>query len=152
MTHALGVSRTFFYHLWLRAIFIRTPRFKPLLRAEFARECFYDQAGFLLKAGYYNAAVCIVRLAVEKALQRLMLIHPDWADHRSVPLSSMILLLAQKDVFSKGTKNRMNRWTQRANKCVHKTAIGKAAAISIVHDAEALRPIIDRAMRELLQR
>ena len=152
MSYALAVSRALFQQFWLRIVFTRRNRFKPLLRAEFAQECFFDQAGFLLKAGYYNAAVCMARLAVEKALHRLIMIHPDWQEYRCQTLTSRVMFLYQHEGISSQQKNRLNSWGRRANKYAHQTAVSRDAARKIVHEAELLRPLIARATESVLQK
>jgi len=105
------------YHWWLRLLYSRTPRFKPLLRAEFAHNCFYDQASFLLQAGYYNAAV-MARLAIEKQLQRLALISTDWQKYRCKTLSGRIIFLYSVGTIDLGAKRRLCKWSNQVNKFV----------------------------------
>lgn len=57
-------------------------RFKPLVRAAFAQGDQIDEARFLAEAGYYVAAACLCRTAIETQLRRAVCLSPLRQDVR----------------------------------------------------------------------
>ena len=152
MSLTFAISRTRFYQFWLRLWYVsaRTPRFQPLLRAEFANLCPFAQADFLYRAGYYNAAVCMSRFGVEKALLRLALITPNWRDHRAKTLNGRIQFLYHAGAIGTETRRQIERFSKRASKAVHETLIESRQAANVLAEGEALRPLIDAAFSRVL--
>lgn len=152
MAFPLSVSRSRFYQFWLRLWYVsaRTPKFKPLLRAEFANGDMLAQADFLFRAGYYNAAVCMTRFAFEKRLTRLALITPRWKEFRCKPTSGIAHFLYASEVIDCKTKRRFNNFYTKASKYAHSTIVEKFAAAKIIAEAESLMPVLDAATCQVL--
>ena len=141
------------YWWWFRFWYAsaRTPKFQPLLRAEFANGCPYNQADFLLRAGYYNAAVCMARFGVESDLKRLALITPEWKRFRSTSIGGVTAFLVRQGAITSETRNLLNKFARKANRYVHETRVDKVAAIHVVSEADELRPSIAAATARLLE-
>lgn len=147
----LSLSRNRAYLWWLRlwSVSARTLRHMRLSRTVASNDPIV-QSKCLLECGYYNAAVAMSRFAIEKRLDRLALITPDWEKFRAKRTESKILFTYKAGGFDKKSKRRLSRFSSRVNKYVHSTVIGRERACRIVREAEGLIPIFDKATAVLL--
>lgn len=146
------IARTRLYQWYLQARFAsaRTRRFQPLLRAEFANGDKYSEAEFLQRAGFYAAAVCVMRNAIENSLRRLALIGPDWRDVRRCGVESLASHLLKRRVLSDFDARMLSRFAGRANRAAHGAEVSRDQAAKTLRDGELVRGLIDAARRRAL--
>jgi hypothetical protein len=137
---------------WLNYRRRRPVHFTPLLRGEFSEGDFYSQAQFLCECGYYNAATVIARLAVEKEIHKIVLLHEDFRIYRQAGLTPMIQCLAFQNLIDQSIHNRLSKWAHKVNRSAHRTVLSRHIAFGLVGEAHELRHHLMHARRRALSR
>jgi len=153
LSHWRRVFSAWWVHcsLWLAQI-RRRPlgAFRPLIRAEFAEGDFLSQAKFLHAAGYYNAACCMARVAVETRLYRLALVLPGWRVVRRCSIENISSKLFHENVLRKEHRQKLRNFSDKVNRHCHATITKRGTSLNNLRRAEVCLKMLDQVARDAL--
>ena len=137
--------------LWLAALRKRPlTGYRPLVRAEFAEGDFLSQAKFLHAAGYYKAACCMARVAVETRLYRLALVLPGWRTVRRCSIETLANVLYRENALRKEQRAQLSNFGKRTSKHAHTAATDCSSSSNSIHRAEACIRVLDPVTRHAM--
>jgi hypothetical protein len=150
---AVPMLRSSIARAFARPWFARTtsPKFRPLVRAEFACGALLGEALFLHSAGFHVPAACCARVAVERRLMRLALITPEWQATRRSSINDLVRFLQKQKALPVGYGKAIDKFADRVNGRVHGRSIEKKEAAVLVAQAQNICAMIDEAARTMLR-